>query len=322
MSINPNIVTDDLLDKSITDLVYWNDEIKDYLTKVFIEDEDVKDLETKIGYEFKDKLLLKHALLHRSRATELCKYKADILSNERLEFLGDSLIGWISADIAFHNHKTFKEGGLTDIRKALVSKKGLMEIAVAWKLERYIQVTAIDMNDKFARRKTDCLSDCVEAIVAAVYLDSDSKTVYDVMRPHFEMRLPAIEKNILVHNYKNELQEWLARRRRDGTVPSYTSVASGPRHNENFTSSVSLDGVECGTGLGNTRKEAEQAAAKEALIFVGRMTKEGTILEDEFVHPIEKKKKEPYRENHILTKQDHADADADVDSGNGDASVD
>ena len=218
-------------------------------------------LEKKLGYTFRCKEQLQAALYHSSYANE---HRAQhISSNERLEFLGDAVLGFVTAEHLYKKHPDLPEGDLTRIRAALVCEESLHEVAQALQLGSYLQLGKGEEQGG-GRRRPSILADATEAVFAAVYLDGGIEAAGDLIH----RVLLDKEREELVEerrrDYKTELQERV--QRRAGQTLSYTVCAeSGPDHNKTFTMAVLLNGSEIGRGTGRTKKEAEQSAARCAL---------------------------------------------------------
>lgn len=217
-------------------------------------------LEGKLGYAFRDRGLLSEALNHSSYANE--HRGSHIVSNERLEFLGDSILGFVTAEHLFKTYPDLPEGDLTRIRAALVCEQSLYEVAqrlglgAALKLGRGEEAGG-------GRHRQSILADAVEAVFAAVYLDSDmasvSALIHRVLLDRSDERVVEERKD-----YKTALQELV--QREEGRTLTYQLVGeSGPDHDKTFTFRVLVNGASAGEGTGHSKKEAEQAAARDAL---------------------------------------------------------
>lgn len=216
-------------------------------------------LEQKIGYSFKDINLLLTALTHSSYANE----KNDrSLSYERLEFLGDSILGLITAEFLFQHRPRLPEGRMTRLRAELVCEGSLKVIAQELGIGDYMRLGRGEERSG-GRERASILADMVESVIAAIYLDSGME----------EARRFVIEK-LLSHadlgeqhriaDYKTELQE-LVQRKADGHVSYELTGESGPDHQKVFYFTVYINGEAAGEGSGRSKKEAEQAAACAAL---------------------------------------------------------
>ena len=206
--------------------------------------EPLHQLEQRLGYQFKDQQLLRAALYHSSYANE--HRTMGISSNERLEFLGDAVLGFVSADFLYRKHPDLPEGELTRIRAALVCEESLHEVAQSLRLGEFL------------------LLGKVEAVLAAVYLDGG----IDEARALIHRILLEKEQEQVVESRrrdcKTELQELV--QRKPNQVLHYELVSeSGPDHAKVFAVAVTLNGQVVGLGSGHSKKEAEQSAARAAL---------------------------------------------------------
>ena len=215
-------------------------------------------LEERLGYVFRDKTLLETALSHSSYANE----RHGVSSNERLEFLGDAVLGFCAAKNICRLYPAMPEGEMTRLRAELVCEASLHHVAEALGLSEYIR---LGRNEECngGRQRVSILADSVEAIIAAMYLDGglepaerfiEERILKDVRAGHRPVRT----------DYKTQLQEIL--QRKGGIAPTYAIVGeSGPDHNKSFVARVMLHDGAYAEGTGKSKKEAEQAAAKAAL---------------------------------------------------------
>jgi ribonuclease-3 len=217
-------------------------------------------LERKIGYGFRNGILLGTALTHSSYANE--NRNEGLSSNERLEFLGDSILGLIVADFLYQRYPWMPEGRMTRLRAELVCEQSLVHVAHELGLGAYIRLGRGE-DHSGGRERQSILADAVEAVIAALYLDGGM----DVARAFVESRILAAlgtEEPAYSSDYKTALQELV--QRRSGQVLSYAMLAeSGPDHSKTFTAEVRLNDVPIGEGSGSTKKEAEQNAARAAM---------------------------------------------------------
>lgn len=214
-------------------------------------------LEAKLGYVFRDRSLLENALTHSSYANENHSAKG---SNERLEFLGDSVLGMVTADFLYGAHPHLPEGDLTRLRAALVCEESLAEVADRLELGTYLRLGKGESAGG-GRERPSIRADAVEAVLAAVYLDGGLEEARDLIR---RLILDREEEKAVHRDYKTALQELV--QREAGQVLTYRLVeASGPDHAKEFTMEVDLNGTVVGTGTGHSKKEAEQMAAKAAV---------------------------------------------------------
>ena len=218
----------------------------------------MESLEKKLGYTFRDRSLLSEALNHSSYANE--HRSAEVSSNERLEFLGDSVLGFVTAEFLFKTYGKLPEGDLTRIRAALVCEQSLYEVAKFLGLGQYLKLGKGEEAGG-GRPRQSILADATEAVFAAVYLDGGMERVRELICRVLLSRAPAAEER---RDYKTTLQEIV--QRRSGQVLTYHMVdESGPDHNKTFLFQVRLNGAPVGQGRGHSKKEAEQAAARDAL---------------------------------------------------------
>lgn len=218
----------------------------------------MESLEKKLGYTFRDRSLLSEALNHSSYANE--HRSAEVSSNERLEFLGDSVLGFVTAEFLFKTYGKLPEGDLTRIRAALVCEQSLYEVAKFLGLGQYLKLGKGEEAGG-GRQRQSILADATEAVFAAVYLDGGMERVRELICRVLLSRAPAAEER---RDYKTTLQEIV--QRRSGQVLTYHMVdESGPDHNKTFLFQVRLNGAPVGQGQGHSKKEAEQAAARDAL---------------------------------------------------------
>lgn len=224
----------------------------------------MKTLEEKIGYTFRDRTLLENALTHSSYANE--HREKGMPSNERLEFLGDSILGLVVADHLYRNRPDLPEGDLTRIRAALVCEGSLVEVAKNLDLGSYLKLGRGEESGG-GRKRPSIQADAVEAMLAAVYLDGGigqtRKLIHDLILNQER------EKIANGRDFKTTLQELV--QRESGQVLSYRLTGeSGPDHAKVFRMDVLLNGTAIGSGEGRSKKEAEQAAAKAAVCKLER----------------------------------------------------
>ena len=224
----------------------------------------MKTLEEKIGYRFQNPALLEHALTHSSYANE---HRSDgKTSNERLEFLGDSILGLVVADHLYRTRPDLPEGDLTRIRAALVCEGSLVEVAKSLDLGSYLKLGKGEEGGG-GRNRPSIQADAVEAMLAAVYLDGGIGQVRKLI--HSLILDQEAEKTAAGRDFKTTLQELI--QRESGQVLTYQLTGeSGPDHAKTFSMEVLLNGKAIGTGQGRSKKEAEQAAAKTAVLALER----------------------------------------------------
>ena len=217
-------------------------------------------LEEKIGYRFHDRSLLTTALTHSSYANEHHAQGAECY--ERLEFLGDSILGLTTADFLYRHEPELPEGRMTRLRAELVCETSLHRVALRLGLGEYMR---LGKGEELTggRERPSILADMVEAIIAALYLDSGMERARAFVYEHILKDAEIGEAHRSV-DYKTQLQELV--QSKSGQRIAYTLVGeSGPDHDKRFSFMVSVNGKNVGEGTGRTKKEAEQEAARMAL---------------------------------------------------------
>jgi len=215
-------------------------------------------LEKRLGYTFRDKRLLETALTHSSYANESRGQK--LSSNERLEFLGDSVLGMLTAEYLYRTRKDLPEGDLTRLRASLVCEQSLVEVARMLGLGEWLKLGHGEEAGG-GRKRPSILADAVEAVLAAIYLDGGQEEARRVVESFLLNHASKARLHIL--DYKTLIQELV--QRESGQTLAYVLVdETGPDHAKIFRTEVRLNGVPVGTGTGRSKKEAEQAAAREA----------------------------------------------------------
>lgn len=212
-------------------------------------------LQQKIGYQFQNLQLLEAALTHRSHGP---------FNNERLEFLGDSILNFLIADALYHVSHKASEGDLSRYRASLVCEDMLAEIALEFHLSDYLQLGIGELKSGGFRRKS-ILADAVEAIIAAIYLDADILACKQVVMRWFAKRVNYATTMKVKKDAKSSLQEYLQARK--AAVPVYQIIEiTGEAHCQTFKVNCSVEGFSLQTeGTGASRKHAEQAAAEAFL---------------------------------------------------------
>ena len=217
-------------------------------------------LEERLGYSFRNRALLETALTHSSYANE--NRASGIVCNERLEFLGDSVLGVTVADFLYRHFHDMPEGRMTRLRAELVCEQSLHRVALELHLGDYLRLGKGEEHNG-GRKRASILSDAVEAVIAAMYLDAGMETAAGFIHRCLLDDVRAIETPTFT-DYKTSLQELV--QRHSGQVLSYELVGEeGPDHAKTFRVQVCLNGDPIGRGIGRTKKEAEQAAAANAL---------------------------------------------------------
>ena len=219
----------------------------------------MKQLEEKLGYKFKNRALLLNALTHSSYANE--NREEGVPSNERLEFLGDSVLGFTAAKHLYAVEPSLPEGKMTRLRAELVCEHSLYGVARELDLGAYLRMGHGEEKNG-GRQRASILADATEAVIAAIFLDGGIEAAAS-----FVERMVLSPEAVKAHHasdYKTELQE-LVQRKPDQQLKYTDAGESGPDHDKVFLSEVSLNGELIGRGSGRTKKEAEQAAACRAL---------------------------------------------------------
>jgi ribonuclease-3 len=225
-------------------------------------------LARRLGVRFRDPAILRQALTHRSYAFE----QGTDETNERLEFLGDAVLGLVVTDLAFRRFPDLAEGELAKLRAATVN---MVTLAVVARELRLGEDLLLGRGEELSggREKTSILADSMEAVLGAVYIDRGLDRAASVIRRLFWPRMAAYVRGEGDRDHKTALQELVAHDL--GGIPQYRVVAEGPDHAREFTATVYLDGEPYGTGRGRSKKEAEQQAAREAF---DRLTREGPTV--------------------------------------------
>ena len=219
----------------------------------------IKDLEAAIGYRFQNITLLQNALTHSSYANE--RWHNSLLSNERLEFLGDSILGMMVAEYLYRNFPDRPEGELTRMRADMVCETSLAQIAVRLDLGKHLLLGHGE--ERFGgRARPSILADAVESVIAATFLDGGMEAANSFIQRFVLCDVPVSK----LHNtdYKTALQELIQQKKNQ--ILAYRLVGeSGPDHDKLFTAQVLLNDAVIGEGVGSSKKRAEQDAARAAL---------------------------------------------------------
>jgi len=229
-------------------------------------------IERALGVRFRDPALLRLSVTHRSHA-----FEQDLTeTNERLEFLGDAVLGLVVTDIAFARFPDLPEGELAKLRAATVNMLVLADVARELSLGEEI---LLGRGEELSggRDKTSILADGMEALLGAVYLDRGLSAASALIERLFWPRMAAYARGEGDRDFKTVLQELAARDA--GTIPQYRVDEKGPDHAKEFTATVYIGGQAYGSGEGRSKKEAEQRAAREA--YDRLMTETGTVAAGE-----------------------------------------
>lgn len=214
-------------------------------------------LEQRLGHDFGDPNLLRRAMCHRSWVAE---HDGDD-SNERLEFLGDAVLGWVVADLVYRRFGDLDEGALSDLRKSVVNANALAEVAAELHIGAHLLLGKGE-DAAGGREKVSILSDAMEAVLGAIYLDGGAEVAFGVVERLFLPRLEETVTSLDRLDYKSALQEILSRLGRPS--PDYKVRSTGPDHDKVFYVRLFVAKEQLGEGEGRTKKAAEQAAAAVA----------------------------------------------------------
>lgn len=219
----------------------------------------INELETAIGYRFHNITLLQNALTHSSYANE--RWHNSLLSNERLEFLGDSVLGMLVAEYLYRNFPNRPEGELTRMRADMVCEKTLATVANKIGVGKHLMLGHGEEN-LGGRKRDSILADAMESIIAAAFLDGGMSAALGIIQRFILVEVPVTK----LHNvdYKTQFQE-LIQQKKNQTI-TYTLIAErGPDHDKHFEVQVAVNGKAVGTGAGSSKKRAEQDAARAAI---------------------------------------------------------
>lgn len=229
----------------------------------FLTTEKFDELEAVLGFQIKDKSHYVQALMHRSFMENFDELDD---SNERLEFLGDSVLSLVVAEYLFEVFPNKNEGFLTKVRAKLVNRNALAEAAEQINLSKYLLVSE-NLSSSFTNASKSVLSDALEALIGAIYLDHGVEVVKDFINRVIIEPITKDSDYLVDENYKSQLLEYSQANKLPG--PNYSVVSEeGPQHNRIFTIRVSVGKEISGTGKGRNKKSAEQNAAKDALKFI------------------------------------------------------
>ena len=228
-----------------------------------MKDINIKNIENILGIEFNNKGVLITALTHSSYANQF----KDVKYNERLEFLGDSVLQLCITQYLFNNYKDKSEGELTKIRSLIVCENSLYEVAKKLNLGVFIRMSKGEESTR-GRERTSIQADCLEAIIAAIYLDKGLDVANDFIFKYFAEIIEKAIKHEIILDFKTKLQEIL---QKNGEVEIRYELDKyeGPPHRRKFFTTVIIDNKVMGNGYGYSKKESEQCAAKEALRLLG-----------------------------------------------------
>lgn len=219
---------------------------------------DIERLEQNIRYTFKNKELLKTALTHTSYAHE-----KKVESNEKLEFLGDSILEFVTSNYLYNNYRKLKEGEMTKVRATVVCEESLYKIADKHNFSDFLYVGKSEMMHQ-GNRKVAIMADSVEAVIAAMYFDSGLEISEKFIIDNLKEEIRIASQHVGIKDHKTILQEKL---QVNGNVDIKYEIIkeSGPDHDKTFTAEVKLNGKVLAQGEGKTKKQAEMDAADKAL---------------------------------------------------------
>jgi ribonuclease-3 len=223
----------------------------------------LESLDRALGVSFRDPALREASLTHRSYAFE----RGTTVTNERLEFLGDSVLGLIVTDMAYLTYADMPEGALAKLRAAIVNMTALADVARSLGLG---ELVLLGKGEELSggRDKASILADALEAVFGAIYLDRGLDVTRELIGRLFRPRMEAYVRGEGDRDYKTLLQELASQELR--SMPEYRLEERGPDHEKEFTATVFLSGESFGTGTGRSKKEAEQQAAAEAFARISR----------------------------------------------------
>lgn len=222
-------------------------------------------LQDKIGYTFRNPVLFRKAMTHSSYANE--QRFRHIQNNERLEFLGDSVLGFVTADYLYNQYPELPEGELTKLRAAIVCEHTLCQIAKELGIDQEICLGNGEESGG-GRQRPSILADATEALLGAIYLDGGIEPARQFVLSFVPRKADEARKGGVFKDYKTTLQE-IVQKNRQETLEYRLAGQSGPDHAKQFTMELLLNSNVFATGTGRSKKEAEQMAAREALRLMG-----------------------------------------------------
>ncbi len=227
----------------------------------------LEELEAGVGIRFNDRALLQRAFVHRSYLHEADE-DGDLQDNQRLEFLGDAVLSFVASELLFRRYPERREGELTNLRSALVKRETLSRFAQELRLGEYLLLGRGE-EESGGRGRHTTLCDTFESFLGAVYLDQGLRTLRNFLEPRLAAEIDRVADLALTKDPKSRLQEWLQAEM--GETPRYRTVhTEGPDHARLFTRQVTIGRQPIGVGRGQSKQEAEQAAAAMALFRLGQ----------------------------------------------------
>ena len=232
----------------------------------------VEELEARIGHRFRQRELVRTALCHSSYSNEMRTKSAaaqNVECNERMEFLGDSVLSLLTSEYIFEKYRELPEGELTKLRAASVCEGALYEYAKSFDLGAFLLLGhGEELNN--GRDHKAILADAFEAVLAAIYLDGGYREAKAFLLPFVTKKVEDILKSGRREDYKSMLQQFVQKSR--GDILEYRETGEeGPAHERLFFFEVCLNNTVIGRGSGTTKREAEQMAAREALVLFGEL---------------------------------------------------
>lgn len=222
---------------------------------------DLKILEVRLGCEFKDKNLLEQALTHRSYLNEA--QEQNLVSNERLEFLGDAILSLIVSQFLYQTYNKLAEGDLTNLRAALVKTQTLTKVSRDLNLGDYLLLSRGE-EEEGGRKNPGILADTFESLIGAIFIDQGLTTAANLISRYLFPLLPEIIKSRTFKDFKSFLQEKIQATSKSSPIYKVLQT-TGPDHKRIFTVGVFIAKEKLGVGGGHSKQEAEQEAAKDAL---------------------------------------------------------
>ena len=227
----------------------------------------LNELEAAVGVRFNDRALLQRAFVHRSYLHEADE-ETELQDNQRLEFLGDAVLSFIVSELLFRRYPERREGDLTNLRSALVKRETLSRFSKELRLGDYLLLGRGE-EENGGRGRHTTLCDTYEAFIGALYLDQGSAALRKFLEPRLMAEVDRVAQHALTKDPKSRLQEWLQAAK--GQTPRYKTVhTEGPDHARLFTRQVTIGKQPIGVGQGQSKQEAEQAAAAMALFRLGQ----------------------------------------------------
>ena len=227
----------------------------------------LNELEAAVGVRFNDRALLQRAFVHRSYLHEADE-ETELQDNQRLEFLGDAVLSFIVSELLFRRYPERREGDLTNLRSALVKRETLSRFAKELRLGDYLLLGRGE-EENGGRGRHTTLCDTYEAFIGAFFLDQGTAALRKFVEPRLMAEIDRVAQHALTKDPKSRLQEWLQAAK--GQTPRYKTVhTEGPDHARLFTRQVTIGKQPIGVGQGQSKQEAEQAAAAMALFRLGQ----------------------------------------------------